>query len=107
MVTAATLVGYVGFGYLIVRSGLSPLQLFTGYGPGLLVRDIIGTIPGVTTLTQLGVVAVIVSAVLLIHEWSRVEVYKITAVVALAVLRAFVFYSGWPSWNWRCRWSSC
>lgn len=89
--TAATLVGYAGFGYLIVRSGLSPLQLFSGYGSGLLVRDIIGTIPGITTLTQLGIVAVIVSAVLLMHEWSRVEMYKITAVLALAVLRAFVF----------------
>jgi hypothetical protein len=62
--TSATIVGYAGFMFLIVRAGLNPLELFSGslsYSSGILMRDVIGTIPGVTTLTQLGIAAVVTS----------------------------------------------
>ena len=32
VLTALTLVGYAGFAYLIIRSGLQPAQLISGYG---------------------------------------------------------------------------
>jgi len=55
------------------------------------VRDVVGTIPGVTTLTQLGIAAVVVSTILLVRDYSRSELYKVLSIIGLAVLRAFVF----------------
>lgn len=50
-----------------------------------------GTIPGVTTLTQLGVAAVVTSAILLAHEFSRRELWKLLTVIGLALPRAYIF----------------
>jgi hypothetical protein len=92
--TAATVVGYAGFAVLIVRAGLDPLELFLGsqsdrYGMG--VKDVVGTIPGVTTLTQFGIAAVVTSTILLVREHSRGELYKLLTVTGLALLRSYVF----------------
>lgn len=93
VLTAATVVGYLGFAVLIVRAGLTPLDLFsgTGYGPGLSVRDVVGTIPGVTTLTQCGIAAVVTSMILLVRGYSRAELVKLSLVVGLAIPRSYVF----------------
>jgi hypothetical protein len=92
--TTATIVGYAGFVVLIVRAGVNPFELFSGsgaYSSGIWVRDVIGTIPGVTTLTQFGIAAVVISTVLLVREYSRGELYKLLIVIGLALLRAYVF----------------
>lgn len=91
VVTTMTLVGYAAFGFAIVRAGLNPFDLTTTYGDGVSIRDQVGTIPGVTTLTQFGIVAVVVSAILLVKAYTRVELCKLIAIVALASLRAFYF----------------
>lgn len=91
--TSATIVGYAGFVFLIVRAGLNPLELFSGslsYGSGILMRDVIGTIPGVTTLTQLGIAAVVTSTILLVREYSRRELCKLLTVIGLALPRSYV-----------------
>lgn len=90
--TGLTVFGYAGFGFLILRSGLSPSQVFGNtYTSGVPVRDIIGTIPGVTTLTQCGMAAVIVSSILLTQRFSRGELAKILAVVGLSLPRSYLF----------------
>jgi oligosaccharide repeat unit polymerase len=93
ILTGTTIVGYLGFVYLIARSGLTPAQLFGGSeaNGGAAVKDAIGTIPGVTTLTQLGVGAVVVSATLLAQRFSRIELVKMLIVIGLALPRAYVY----------------
>lgn len=92
LLTALTLVGYTGFVFLILRSGLSVSQL-TGdnYTDGPPVRDLIGSIPGVTTLTQCGMAAVVVSSLLLSQQYSRGEVVKMMTVIGLSIPRAFIY----------------
>ncbi|WP_328352169.1 oligosaccharide repeat unit polymerase [Mycobacterium sp. NBC_00419] len=92
LLTGLTVFGYAGFAFLMVRSGLSPGQLFgNSYNSGLSVRDTIGTIPGVTTLTQCGMAAVVVSSILLTQRFTRNELLKILAVVGLSLPRSFLF----------------
>ena len=55
------------------------------------MRDTVGTIPGLTTMTQFGVAAAIVSAVVLAHEFSRTELCKLVAIVGFALPRALIF----------------
>ncbi|MGW0036472.1 O-antigen polymerase [Gordonia sp. NPDC003376] len=86
-----TLFGYAGFGILAVRAGVTPTELLAGRttgGTGL--KDVIGTLPGVTTLTQCGVAVVVISALSLIEQPSRSAILKIVTVVALATGRAYV-----------------
>jgi oligosaccharide repeat unit polymerase len=90
VLTTATVIGYAGFAALIVRAGINPFSFVSGYGQGIQVRDIIGTIPGVTTLTQFGIAAVVVSALLLTRESSRHELARLLTVLGLAVVRAYV-----------------
>ena len=48
-----TVVGYLGFGYLIAKSGLTPADLLSATSAdGTPAKDAIGTIAGVTTLTS-------------------------------------------------------
>lgn len=93
LLTAATLVGYAGFVYLIARSGLSLSKLFGGSeaNGNAAVKDVIGTIPGVTTLTQLGIGAVVVSATILVQRFSRIELAKMLVVIGMAVPRAYIY----------------
>jgi oligosaccharide repeat unit polymerase len=91
--TAATLAGYVGFLYLIARSGLTLLQLFGGSeaNGNASAKESIGTIPGLTTLTELGIGAVVVSTIILVQQFSRFELVKLLIVIGLAVPRAYIF----------------
>ncbi|MDT5010323.1 MAG: hypothetical protein QOH57_1940 [Mycobacterium sp.] len=90
ILTTATVIGYVGFAVLIVRAGINPFSFVSGYGEGIQVRDIVGTIPGVTTLTQFGIAAVVISTLLLTREFSRAELARLLTVMGLAVVRAYV-----------------
>lgn len=89
--TVLTIVGYAGFAYLFLRTGIDPLSLASAYASGVSVRDVMGTIPGLTTLTQFGVPAVVVSALLLAHRYSRAELGKLLIIGGLAVVRAYLF----------------
>jgi oligosaccharide repeat unit polymerase len=93
LLTVATLVGYAAFVYLIARAGLTPSELFSDSksGSGTDTKQIIGTIPGLTTLTQFGIVAVVVSTILLVRKYSRFELFKLLIVVGLAIPRAYIF----------------
>lgn len=93
VLTCLTLIGYAGFAALILRAGINPLDLLSSsvtYGATTL-RDVVGTIPGVTTLTQCGVPVVVISTVLLVREFSRAELYKLLLVVGLAIPRSYIF----------------
>lgn len=89
--TALTVLGYAGFGFLILRSGLDPAQLGSAYTSTVSVRDTVGTIPGLTTLTQFGIPAVVASGLVLAHGFARTEVVKLSVVGGLAVARAYMF----------------
>jgi oligosaccharide repeat unit polymerase len=89
-----TIVGYVAFLIAGARAGLSPVLLFNSlinqelYGVG--IRDQLGTVPGVTTMTQFGVAFVVVTGVLMIANGrQRRYVRRITVVFVLALVRAF------------------
>ncbi|GLP77703.1 hypothetical protein TUM20983_48130 [Mycobacterium antarcticum] len=93
VLTTATVLGYIGFVVLIARAGISPAELFGGsdaYG-SVALKDRIGTVPGVTTLTQLGIAAVVVSTITLTQQFSRRELGKIALVIGLAVPRAYIY----------------
>lgn len=93
VLTVATVAGYVGFVLLIARAGISPAELFGGsdVGDALPLKDRIGTVPGVTTFTQLGIAAVVVSTTALTQRFTWREFGKIVLVVGLAVPRAYVY----------------
>ena len=87
-----TLVGYAGFVVAGVLRGVTIGQVIGTeetdpvYVLGL--EDQLGTIPGVTTLTQVGMASVVVSGLLLTHGGSRRELVRIAVLMGLAVLRA-------------------
>lgn len=93
VLTALTVMGYVGFCYLILRSGLSFGQLFAGSEDDgyLPAKDAIGTIPGLTTTTQLGVAAVVIATIVAVQQFSWFEVAKVAIVIGLAVPRAYIY----------------
>lgn len=89
-----TIVGYVAFLIAGARAGLSPTLLLTSlinqelYDLG--IRDQLGTVPGVTTMTQFGVAFVVVTGVLMIANGrQRRYVRRIAVVLVLALVRAF------------------
>lgn len=87
VLTFLTLTGYAAFALAIARSGVSTAAVFSG-DPD--VKFAIGTIPGVTTLTQFGIAAVVVSSLILVQKFSLVELSKMLIVIGFAVMRAFV-----------------
>lgn len=88
-----TVLGYLGFGYLLARAGIGWSQIVgaSGYTDSAPIKTVVGTIPGVTTMTQFGIAAVIVSSVVLAQQNSRTELVKVAAVVGMSVPRAFIF----------------
>ncbi|OBF47125.1 O-antigen polymerase [Mycolicibacterium monacense] len=88
-----TLVGYAGFGFLTVRAGIGWADLAgaAGYDGATPVKDAVGTIPGVTTMTQFGIASVIVSTLVLTQRFDRVELVKLLLVVGAALPRAYIF----------------
>ncbi len=87
VLAALVLVGYAGFVVVIARAGISVTELFSG-SPD--VKEAIGTVPGVTTLTQLGMASVVVSGLLLAERYSRSELLKVLLVVGLGITRAYI-----------------
>ncbi|BCI52107.1 hypothetical protein NIIDNTM18_13850 [Mycolicibacterium litorale] len=88
-----TVLGYLGFGLLMLRAGIgwSEIAGASGYSGSAPIKTVVGTIPGVTTMTQFGIAAVIVSSTVLAQQNSRTELLKIIAVVGMSVPRAFLF----------------
>jgi oligosaccharide repeat unit polymerase len=93
VLVALTVVGYLGLLYLMARAGVSigNVREAAGYGAAVPLKDVVGTLPGLTTMTQFGIAAVIVSSVVLVQQFDKVEVAKICVVVGLAIPRAFLF----------------
>jgi len=92
LLTTLTVTGYLGFAFLIAQAGIQPAALFApSDDSGAPLRDSIGTIPGVTTMTQFGLAAVVISSVLLVNEYSRSELAKLLIVIGLALPRAYIF----------------
>ncbi|KUI39754.1 O-antigen polymerase [Mycobacterium sp. GA-2829] len=90
---ALTMVGYAGFGYLILRAGIgwSDLAGAAGYDGATPIKEAVGTVPGVTTMTQFGIASVIVSTVVLAQRFDRAELAKLLVVLGAAVPRAYIF----------------
>ncbi|OBA73833.1 O-antigen polymerase [Gordonia sp. 852002-10350_SCH5691597] len=87
-----TVLGYVGFGYLIAKSGITPSELLSATAAdGTSAKDAIGTIAGVTTLTQFGVPTVVVAALVLTQGKNKKQIAIIASVMLLAIGRAYVF----------------
>jgi oligosaccharide repeat unit polymerase len=86
---ALTLTGYAGFVMLMVRAGITPAMILDTSDDAIL-RDSIGTIPGVTTLTQLGIVVAVISTTTLVQDYNRTDLTKILTVVGLAIPRAYI-----------------
>lgn len=92
VLTITTVLGYLGFGYLIARAGITPAVLFGGVSDdGTELKQRIGTIPGLTTLTQLGMAAVVASSLLLARRINRAELVKIAVIIGLAIPRAYIY----------------
>lgn len=89
-----TLIGYAAFLVTGARSGISLSQLAAAFGSeGVYRGDIkqtVGTVPGVTTLTQAGIASVVVSALLLAQSPTRRQWVRLAVVLVLALPRAFL-----------------
>lgn len=89
-----TLIGYAAFVVTGARSGISLSQLAAAFGSegvyGGDIKQTVGTVPGVTTLTQAGIASVVVSALLLAQSPSRRQWARLAVVLALALPRAFL-----------------
>jgi oligosaccharide repeat unit polymerase len=88
ILVALSAFGFLVFAARIAQSGITLSDLGAG-GPA--IKDLVGTVPGLTTMTQFGIPAVIISSLLLVQQYSRAELAKIAAVVAMAIPRAFVW----------------
>jgi hypothetical protein len=90
-----TALGYLAFVAAAVQAGVGWDELRAIFGPdgltGAGVEERVGTIPGVTTLTQFGLAVAVVSSLLLCQRFSTTEALKLALVIALAVPRAFLF----------------
>ncbi len=89
-----TLVGYVSLALSALRNGVTPADVLAA----LVAQDVssgeleerIGTIPGLTTLTQVGVAYAVVATLLLCHRLDRRNVLRLLALGLMAVVRTFV-----------------
>lgn len=91
----ATLVGYASFAVAAAARGVSPADVVQAVvGQDVSSGELettIGTVPGVTTLTQVGVAYAVVAALLLVHGRDRRTVYRLAVLGVLTLLRAFIF----------------
>lgn len=91
VLTVATVCGYLGFALLIARAGITPAELLAGSADDAQpLKDRIGTVPGITTLTQFGIATVVVSTTALMQRFAWSEIVKIVIVVGFAVPRAYI-----------------
>lgn len=88
------MVGYASFALAALRNGVRPGDVVAAF----LRQDVssgdlearIGTIPGVTTLTQVGVAYGIVATLLLIHRVDRRTIWRLVTLLVVTVVRAFL-----------------
>ncbi len=89
-----TLFGYAAFLVAGARAGISLSELTAAFGQeGVYdgtIKDTLGTIPGVTTLTQVGLVSVVVSSLLMVQSPARRHWVRIVVVIVLSLPRAFL-----------------
>lgn len=89
-----TITGYVAFGLAATARGLTLSALVSSlvnqdnYESAF--KEQLAPIPGVTTLTQVGVAYAVVAALLLSVGWRRQTARRLAVVIVLAVLRAFL-----------------
>lgn len=89
-----TMVGYASFVVTAVGNGVTPGDVLASF----LSQDVssgeiettIGTVPGVTTLTQVGVAYGVVAALLLCHRVDRRNVVRLLVLGVVTSTRAFV-----------------
>lgn len=89
-----TMVGYASFVLSALRNGVRPADVVAAF----LQQDVssgdlesrIGTVPGITTLTQVGVAYVVVAALLLLHGRDRRTLLRLAALLLVTVVRAFL-----------------
>lgn len=88
-----TTIGTVSFAVMLFRAGVdvTDLHAASGYRGSPPIKDAVGTVPGLTTMTQFGCPAVIVSSLCLTQRLSRAEVIKVCLVLAMALPRAFLW----------------
>jgi oligosaccharide repeat unit polymerase len=90
---ALTLVGYLGFAFVILKAGISWEDVIgTAEANGAIpLKKRASTIAGLTTLSQVGIASVIVSSLLLCHRRTSGEVVQLSIIFALSILRAFIW----------------
>lgn len=89
-----TLLGYAAFVVAAARNGVRLDQVVTA----IVQQDVfsgeleraIGTVPGITTLTQVGVAYAVVAVLLLMHGRDRRNLRRLAVLLGLTALRAFV-----------------
>lgn len=94
VLTALTVTGYVAFAGLALARGVTPAVVLDAVTSGVYAADLrtrIGTLPGLTTMTQFGPAAAVVSGLLLARDGrDRAEWAKLGAVFVLALPRAYL-----------------
>lgn len=87
-----TMTGYVAYVGLAGYRGVGPsdLALVFSDAPGILLKDRIGTLPGVTTLTQVGVATAVTCALVLGSGWHRQTCVRLAIVSLTASARALL-----------------
>lgn len=89
-----TMLGYASFIVAAAINGVTPLDIVDA----LVAQDVssgqletaIGTVPGITTLTQVGIAYGVVAALLLAHRPDRRQVLRLVVLALVTALRAFV-----------------
>ncbi len=91
---ALTLIGYVAFLIVGMRAGIGISEITNALaGEGVYdgtIKGMLGTVPGVTTLTQVGLLSVVISSLLLADAPSWKQRIRLTVVFVLALPRAFL-----------------
>lgn len=100
-----TLVGYAAWGAVGLANGATPAVLLEALvSQNLLsgdIKDMFPTVPGITTLTQVGVAYVVVTMLILVHRpqrgspggWHCCSCWRCSAPTSSP--------NGWPCWNSR------
>jgi hypothetical protein len=90
-----TLIGYASFVVAAGARGVSPADVVRAIvGQDVSSGELeatIGTVPGVTTLTQVGVAYAVVAALLLVHGRDRRTMWRLAVLGVLTLTRAYVF----------------
>lgn len=89
-----TVVGYASFVVTAARNGVTPGEVLSAFASQDVssgnLENTIGTVPGITTLTQVGVAYGIVATVLLVHRYDRRNVVRLTLLLLMTLVRSFV-----------------